>query len=385
LALLAVGPVVSAVRSRSDVQRPPRPNTVFEIDARGSTALPASEWSVALQTTGQAGLIGGAAVCGDEVFLLDPKFRTVHRVSLSSGAEIERIGDATLFAYPFSIAASCDDHELYISDHSGLIVIDMRTGQAGPRFPRPQTFSNSIGTATFDAVTHHLFVPGVWAQREKDWLFNGLQQMFVDDWLGRDIDVRTGASSPLVPPLERGCFTASPLCLSVTLDRAPTTSGVAWIIAHQISTKVGLFDAHRRLLRTADIRSPLFGEDGRRVPRRTTLEEEVAWHENNSIIQSVWAFEHAFVIVHSRQRTRHWKLGGQTDFDVFVNVFGYDGRAIVSDAALPDLPVARDADSLYTISYGPGGRHVTSDRRLEIARFPLWSLTSSPTTAPAQR
>jgi hypothetical protein len=176
-----------------------------------------------------------------------------------------------------------------------------------------------------------------------------------------------------VPPLERGCFTASPGCLTVNLDAVRASPGIAWIAAQKISTRVGLFDAQRRLVRTVDVRSPFFREDGRRVPQRTDLVQELAWHEDNSVIQDVAAFRDGFAVVHAIHRTRGWQPR-PIAFDVFVNVYGYDGRPLVSDIRLPDLPVARDADNLYTVSYGAAGRRPTGNHHLIIARFPFSSL-----------
>lgn len=376
LALLLVGPVVAAMRSLSDVQRMPRPAVVFDIEAAGTHAVPDREWSVVLEPGHEVGLAGGAAVCGDQVFLLDHAFKMIHRVSLASGDEVSRIGDAQVFEFPYAIAAACDAHQLFVSDYSGLIVIDTDSEQVDAHFPKPAAFSNSLGTLAVDAETHRVFVPGVWAAKPKDWVFNGLQRMFAGAWLGREIDVRTGETLPLVPTIEQGCFTASPSCLTVSLDSVPASPELAWIAAQKISTRVGLFDRHHRLVRTVDVRSRKFQEDGRRVSRRTRLEAEAAWHEHNSVIHAVSAFRDGFAVVHTIHRTKQWRLGGQTDFDVFVNVYGYDGRPLVSDVRLPDLPVAHDAHNLYTVSYGAAGRRKTGDGRLVIARFAIQSLMS---------
>ena len=389
LGLLAVPPVVEVVRSWSEVQRPPRPAITFDVEADGAPAVPDVEWPIAFEPGHEASLSGGAAVCDDQAFLLDHRRKQVHRVSLSAGAAIDRIGDPSggTFAYPYAIAAACRANKLFVADYAGLFVINLATGAIETRFPKPPTFATSLGRLAVDASARRVFVPGVWARRPNDWLFNGLHRMFVDDWLGREIDVVTGETSPFVPPIERGCFTASPLCLSVSLDRVAAGGEVAWIVAQKISTRVGLFDAHRRAVRLVDVRSPRFREDGQSVPRQRTLVEKIAWHEHNSVIEAVVAFRDGFAVVHSVHRTKGWQPGGQVDFEVFVNIFGYDGRPLVSDVRLPDLPVAHDADSLYTVSYGPAGRQVTSHRRLVVARFPIWSLMvgGAPVARPVPR
>jgi len=381
LALLLVAPAIEAVRSRSAVERLPRPSVAFDIEASGARAVADREWDVALEPGRRAGLAGGAAVCGDQVFLLDHALKTIHRVSLASGDEMSRIGDAQVFAFPYAIAAACDANRLFVSDYSGLIVFDTGSEQVVARFSKPAAFSNSVGTLASDADGRRVFVPGVWAAKPKEWLVNGLHRMFVNAWLGREIDVQTGETSPLLPTIEQGCFTASPSCLTVSLDRVPAPTDVAWIAAQRIGTRVGLFDRRHRLVRAVDVRSRKFQEDGARVSRRTRLEEEMAWHERNSVIHALSAFHDAFAVVHTVHRTKQWRLGGQTDFDVFVNIYAYDGRPLVSDVRLPDLPVAHDADNLYTVSYGPRGRQKTNDGRLTIARFAIRSLMSGASPA----
>ena len=53
-----------------------------------------------------------------------------------------------------------------------------------------------------------------------------------------------------------------------------------------------------------------------------------------------------------------WQLGQQLAFTVLMNSYTPDGRLVRADVPLRDLPVGGDADGLWVIDYGSGGRTI---------------------------
>src|SRR5262249_51174877 len=79
---------VSAAR----MSRPDKQRLVYKRPHAGARTRPDAEWSIAPQRGASLGIIVGAAVCGDEAFLLDRQRASVHRADLRRGVIVEDLG-----------------------------------------------------------------------------------------------------------------------------------------------------------------------------------------------------------------------------------------------------------------------------------------------------
>lgn len=353
LGTLGAGGTASSVPRWS---RPERSAASFRADAAAVTASADAEWRLSPGGS-RIGLIMSVAVCGHEAFLLDRQLGVVHRADLNAGTIT---GDATSrgIRQVAGLAADCSRRVLYIVDGRGVGVFNMDSGAKLARFAKPDNFVNSIGTPVLDESSHTLAVPGVWSS-QSNWRSKPADRMFENDRIGYRLDLARGTTSPMVAAVERGCWSLGPNCLYATLDGVTGSRRARWLAAHVVGMSVGVYDANYRLLRTIDVRSPQFRENGERNERQS-LTEMVAWNEDNSVIRQVYGFGDRIVTVHSFNRTRGWKPGGQTDFEVFMNVHSTDGDGVVSDVRLRDLPVGRDDRALYVVDYGNAGRRLLS-------------------------
>jgi len=129
--------------------------------------------------------------------------------------------------------------------------------------------------------------------------------MFDGDRIGYRLSLRDGTAAPLFAAVERGCWAFTADCPNAFVDRVPDSRGSGgWVAAEGVGTQVGLFDAHYRLQRTIDVRSPRFLETDDRPGRSAGLIAEMKWHETNSVIRRVYAFEDRIVTIHTTNATR---------------------------------------------------------------------------------
>ncbi len=362
-------PVVSASRmSRGDKRL-----LVYQRDVGGANAYWDAEWRIAPGST-RIGIIVAAAVCDDDAFLLDRQLAVVHRVDLTRGAIVAELGapspDSQGLREVTSFAADCEHRTLYVVDDIGVAVLEMDSGRSVTRFAKPRTFVNSIAAAVLDTHAQALYVSGLWPTATSDWLVKPVDRMFEGDRLGYRLDLRTGQTTPMVSAVERGCWSLGPNCVFASLDAVGGSTGAGWIAAHQVGMLVGVYDSQMRLVRNVDVRSPMFRDAGLRNGSQN-LTDMVAWNEDNSVIRDCYAFGDDIVTVHSFNRTRGWKPGQPIDFEVFMNVHTLDGAGLASDIRLPDLPVGRDATSLYVVDYGPGGRRRMGTGPISLIRIPV--------------
>ena len=365
--------VINVMLASGQSVRPERTHLKFRAPAGGAQAYANHSWQL---TPGRSmGLAAGAAICGDEVFLVDTANRAVQHFSLPDGRLVGSLGprgDGTSdLQAPLALAADCDSHMLYVVGRDGVAQVNVESNALIRRFPRPSAFARSVGSAFVDRESRRLYVPGLWMPAAHNWLGERLGNMLEGNRIGWTVDLVTGGSAPMLGSIERGCWSSQPDCVSVRLDRVVPPRREAWVAAHSVSTQVGLFDRDYRLVRTIDVRSPLFLEDGRWHRRSEPFEQRMAWNETNSTIRGVYAFGGNLITIHTRQATRNWKRHEQIDFDVFMNVHSLDGEGIVSDIRLPDLPVARDDENLYVLDYGPGGRRRVGSGPVTLISIPV--------------
>lgn len=358
----AMWPVLTVSR----LSRPLKDTTPFQQHGGGKQARDAGQWRIAAGSAAM-GLIVGAAVCGDDAFLLDRQAGRVHRVDLAQRKTAGSIG-LTIGALRFvtSVAADCSARALYVTHHDGVAVFDMDSGDLTANHRKPATFVHTLGASVLDTSAQTLAVPGLWPQADSDWLVKPVDRMYEGDKIGYQLDLRTGRTSPMLPPVERGCWSLGPNCTAATLD---AVDGAGWVAAHRVGMLVGVYDARFQLIRTIDVRSPLFLETGKRNLSQK-IETMLAWSAENSVIRQVHAFGQTIVSVHSFNRSMPGN-GRAPTFDVFMNVHSLDGVRLQSDLRLPDLPVGRDDSSLLVVDYGANGRRKLGRDTFSLVRIPV--------------
>ena len=174
----------------------------------------------------------------------------------------------------------------------------MDSGRTTARYARPATFVHSVAPPVLDRAANALYVSGLWPATESDWLSKPIDRMFEGDRVGSRVALDTGRTTPMMPAVERGCWSLGPNCLSAMLDAVAGTPGAAFVAAHRVGTSVGVYDEALRLVRMVDVRSPLFLENGARNGSRD-LTKMVSWNEDNSVIRKVFAIGGQIVTVHS--------------------------------------------------------------------------------------
>jgi hypothetical protein len=370
IAAVAAYPTVFGAAAARALVRPDRGSLAFRDTAGGTAAYRDAEWRLDFAPPG-AGLIVGAAICGDDAFLLDRQRALVHHVDLRRRIVVDELGASTGAALrtPSGLAADCPARRLYVVDSTGVVAIDADSGAPRGRFRQPSGFTNSTGSAILDVGSHTLSAPGLWSPAESMWQPTSAVPMFDGSRIGYRLDLETGAVARLVPAIDRGCWSLGPNCVYASLDRVRTPAG-GWIAAHRVSVAVGVFDPRLQLLRTIDVRSPMFLDSGTRNTSKSIV-DMVAWNERNSVIRDVFSFGDTIATVHSFNRTRGWKPGQPTEFEVFMNLHALDGRGLVSDVRLPDLPVGRDETSLYIVDYGSTGHRPLGHESITLVRMPV--------------
>jgi hypothetical protein len=358
----AVWPVLSVSR----LARPMKDNAPFQRSAFGQHARDAGRFRIAAGSSA-TGLIVGAAICADQAFLLDRQAGRVHRANLTAGAITGSIGlTVGTLRFVTSVAADCAAQLLYVTHHEGVAVFDLQSGGLEANYSKPTSFLHTLGASVLDTMAQTLVVPGLWPESDSDWLVKPLDRMYEGDRIGYRLDLRTGRASPMLAPVERGCWSLGSNCTAATLD---AIQGGGWVAAHRVGMLVGVYDARYRLMRTIDVRSPLFSETGRRNASQK-IDAMLSWSRENSVIRQVHAFGDDVVTVHSVNRSKPGN-GSVTRFDVFMNVHSLDGRPLQSDVRLPDLPVGRDDASLFVIDYGAKGRRKPGRDAFSLVRIPV--------------
>src|SRR5262245_7372847 len=188
--------------SASRMSRPDKQRLVYKRHHAGAHTRWDAEWSIAPPRGASIGIIVGAAVCGDEAFLLDRQRAAVHRADLHRGVIVEDLG-LPQDGFPglrevASLAADCAGRALYVVDHDGVTAIEMDSGRVSARFAKPASFVNSVAGTSLEAGAQVLSVSGLWPAAASDWLVKPVDRMFEADRLGYRLDLRTGQTAPLV-------------------------------------------------------------------------------------------------------------------------------------------------------------------------------------------
>lgn len=202
-----------------------------------------------------------------------------------------------------------------------------------------------------------LYIAGLWnADPARGLPKRDADSFFESTWLGEKLSLTDGSIENGLPPYETRCGAAG-ACPYADMDRVAGTGSAAWVAAQGTSTRVALYDARGGRTATVDVTSPKFLRDGTEMPVAVGGDVIERWKSRNSIIRRVFAIGDRLVSIHTlTELGPDWQFGQQTAFSVFMNIHALDGRPLVSDVKLVDVPIGRDDANLYAVDYGPAQR-----------------------------
>ena len=305
-----------------------------------------------------SGLILNTELCDGRAYMFGPGVKSVQIADLASRRVDGRIGrpgnGPTDLRRPVSIAIDCRHHTLYcVEGPGGILSFDLNTGAYLTTYTHPPEFKASTGSRiSISGDGARLLVPGLWPTQRASYDQQPAGRMFTNVNLGMDLRLTGDRVTPIGAAYEPGCAADSTACLRVDIE--PIGEDGGWIVSHGGATRIAVLSAARELVRHIDVRSPAFLRDGS-SPGKTTP-AQMKWGETNSSIRGVYVFGDVIAVVHARHATKDWQRGQTIQFEVFMNLYGTDGRRLVSDIRLPDLPVGRDESHVLVMDYGAAGR-----------------------------
>ena len=332
----------------------------FQVLADGRPAVVAETITLQWPAGQPVGIIGGIAVCGPIAYLTAPVVGTVHRVDLDAGRATGSIGRSGQgpgeFQAPVLPVADCARNLLHVVEApfrvSTFSIPDgrfVRTRQGDPAF-----YFFPGGRALLSAAGGHLYAPGIW---DLDFGAIPAGEYYRGTRLMAELSLDDDTSRPLFTPITPDCLSGDAECLIYTFDRTGTGEDAGWVYAQGAGTTVGVAAADGTLVRTFGMASPRFLRDGRRLAFGLGPAETTEWGLTNSTLGGVYAFGRHIAVVHRHNATT-WDPSGvaAVEFNVFMNVFDAEGRGLIADLSLPDIPIGRGDDLIYVVDYGPAGR-----------------------------
>lgn len=326
--------------------------------------------AVAVPDAPPIGIAMSGAICGETLYAVDARHAAVHEIRLADGVRARTLSGPDVLSDPETVAADCDSGSIYVTDAEGIAVFDADTGDLRRRLDGDRRGLPALGRSF--VAGDSLIVPGYWSPGgvPADLASHPLEGALRGFSLGRRIDITgKGASEPLLDLLSPECRQSGTSCFSTAgVDRL---ADGGWIGCQGTAPLVGIYAADGALLRTIDVRSPLFRDDGTVARASAPREARLRWHQRNSVVRSCFAFGDHIVTVHYTFTGE----GGTPDTggavpDVLMNVHRLDGTPVALDLALRDMPVARDASHLYVLVLGDARRGVGADR-VEVDVVPI--------------
>jgi hypothetical protein len=335
---------------------------MFARDANGAPAIVERTWTVSADDGNILGVLGTLVRCGDMAFITDVRAQRILRLNLRTG--VQEPG-WSVDVPPFAIGADCGRDRLFVAGGGSRAMaafeIDARTGTKGRQYRLPATLFPQGGLSVVDAGGAHVIVGGV-ALRDGQDTAERLGNMTIDRFysdktIAARVALDSGAVTPAFQPFHPGCSGGAGTCMRATFtpNRA---AGAGWIVTQPTSASVGLYDDGRALVRTLDVRSPLFRRTGPAIPTSSAAEPEVRWAAENSLVHRAYSFpDGSIAVVHSlMELPKGWSFGLPIQFQAWMNVYDAGGRGIVSDVRLPELPIGQDDTHIYVADYGPDRR-----------------------------
>lgn len=326
--------------------RAPKQRENFETDFAGAPAEISQEWGLQVPAGQVIGLPSGAAMCGDSVYFADPRAAIVHEFSLSTGTRVRTLSSAmpggTDRPTPESVGVDCSTQQLFVVEQRAIVQIDLTSGAPTKRFPRPKSIGPALGTALVkdSAVVVPTFV------NADGWLTRRPTEAFRGSAIGYRQPLDETEGQPMFPALSDSCRSISFDCLRISIDVGASKDS-PWVACQSDGTDVGVYDAGGTMIRRINVGSPLFKSDGSSLEPGSQIPAKIAWSQRNSSIHGCYLLGPFVATVHSSLQPGELQPGKAMPPNVFLNVHSIEGRALLSDAKLADLPVAHDADSIY--------------------------------------
>ena len=319
----------------SQPQEEPTPD--YEYDAAGAQIQPELRIEIAGITPDEPfGLISGASVCGGYLFGADPRNGVVHQIQLSSGIRIQTLGGREVtdeWAPPETAIADCVNDILYVAHARGVTGFRIATGE----HVRTISLSEEVGVVTGqgDVVGRYLVLPGLVGTPE-DSMQASLATALQGVSIGARVSLDDGMVSSMLPLLSEGCRNRIGDCVnaSVAVIRGDPQG---WVACQDSAAMVGVYDQDGAIVRTIDIRSPRFLNDGT-VVRGGGIPESIRWSQRNSSVYRCAVLGDFIVSVHVTFDEGEWSPGTAMSLITLANIHTIDGQPIVSDIGLPDLP-----------------------------------------------
>jgi hypothetical protein len=330
----------------------------YAFDAAGRAARIGQSWPLRPEENRTIDILLSVVRCGSQMFLADSQNR-VFRVDLNAATATLHpfAGEEQGIGRPTALAVDCERQRLYVVNLGPRTVVTLNTVSGAvvstQPFKRELYETRSAALAGPDA----LYIAGLWNSDPA----RGLPRRDVDSffeatWLGEKLSLTDGNIEGALPPYETRCGAAG-ACAYADLDRVSGAGSTAWVAAQGTSTRVALYDARGGRTATVDVTSPKFLRDGTEMPVAIGGDVIERWKSRNSIIRRVFAIGDRLVTIHTlTELGPNWQFGQQTGFSVFMNIHALDGRPLVSDVKLVDVPIGRDDANLYAVDYGAAGR-----------------------------
>lgn len=320
-------------------------------------------WTLEPEDGQNAGILGSFVRCGDEAYVSDVRRLRIRRLDLASAKTLPGWDVAVP---PFALGADCAGGRLFVAGGGGrkmvALALDRMSGTVVREYALPPSLFPQGG---LHADAGQLMVGGL---RMSDTpAVGGAAEDAASFYRGLSIAARVDRESATVTtgfePFESACHASAGQCVRATFARAAGIAGVAWLVTQPTSSRIGLYDDTRRLVRTLAIASPGFRRNGARVALSAGAEEGLRWGAANSLVHAAYAVNGTIAVVHYRfDLPDGWTFGQQVQFKAALNVYHADGRVFAADEPLPELTIGQDDTHLYVADYGPGRRGGDHDR-----------------------
>ena len=359
------------------------PTQPYAVDAQGRPAVIDDRMTITWPVGVPSGLIASIETCGGRAYLHVAGQQVFRVVDLAAGRVVGQIGRGGEgpgeLRQPISLLADCARGRLFVGEApAGITVYRLPDGEYLREFSLPwRTFGLSTFTPMFLSPDGaRLFAGGLWASRDR---WQGFSRRPQDEVLagmqsGLALSLVDGAAAPLFSsPIEPACIGSQNDCRTVAIARVEGAPD-PWIVAQATATALGVYDDDDgALVRTIDVRSPLFLRDGSRARRMSRdgggFATMVDWGLTNSTVGNVYAFGDVIATVH-RHHAVEYNQPGHLQYNVFMNLHSHAGDGLVSDIRLPGLPLGRDDTHLLFIDWGQAGRRNAFDA-VDLVRVPV--------------
>lgn len=305
------------------------------------------------------GTLLSAVRCGDVLYLAGHE-GGIHRLDLRT---TEVMHPFTAIESPIeTLTADCDRSLVWaitpVSGGIGLraIALDIGTGKqaravdiAAACFPASAMIDNDeliVGGECFERAPTGRVAPSA-------------ESYYKGKRIGVRVKLTSGEVVPGLAPFETQCDAAGS-CVGGSIAKLDS-----WLLASlPASARIGVYTNAGELQRTIPITSPGFKRDAA-LPATTLSAERVLWMAKNSVVRRIFVVSGNVVVVHYTAKVPSGWTPASTarpQVDARANVFTPDGKALLQDFPLADMPIGSDGESVFVVDYGENGRQGSHER-----------------------